>query len=203
MSEFDSGLIDLFSGNAEATTAITESDDEFVARISTLIRNLPPHLTGGIKIRSAYRSNEEQAYLYDLYKKGQGNLAAPPGKSNHNHGLAMDLEFTNYATQQWVHANAERFGLAFPIESEAWHIEPIGLRDGTFHNGDQRFTPEYDDEDMYGIARPSVNNHSAETQLKRVADMLMGGTFKSQQNVLKDPRQLAERNLEGGVNNVQ
>jgi D-alanyl-D-alanine dipeptidase len=181
MSEYDSGLIALFSGNAEPTTAIEQSNDEFVARVAAMIRSMPDHLTGGIKIRSAYRSEEEQAYLYDLYQRNQGNLAAPPGRSNHNHGLAMDLEFTNDAVRQWAHANAARYGLAFPIASEAWHVEPLGLREGTFNDGDQTYHQQHPDGDvdMYGDEPAQVNNYSAEVQLKRVADMLMGGTFRA------------------------
>lgn len=200
MSIYDDGLIDLFSGNAEPTQAIEQSDDEFVARIAAMIDALPDHLKGTVRIRSAWRSEEEQAWLYDRYQNHGGNLAAPPGRSNHNHGLAMDLEFTTDAARRWAHENAERFGLTFPIESEDWHIEPLGLRDGTFNNGDFTFEHDHEhDEDMYGGPMPDVDNTKAETQLLRVADMLMGGTYRSKARLLKDPRQLAENNLKGGT----
>jgi len=39
---------------------------------------------------SGFRSLEEQQTLYDRYKKGEGGLAAPPGKSYHNYGCAFD-----------------------------------------------------------------------------------------------------------------
>jgi peptidoglycan L-alanyl-D-glutamate endopeptidase CwlK len=43
-----------------------------------------------IKVTSGLRSYEEQAALYKKYQAG-GPLAAPPGKSNHNFGLAFDI----------------------------------------------------------------------------------------------------------------
>lgn len=200
-NEYDQGLIDLFQGRADAQTAIYDSDDEFVARVSAMIDALPSHLAGNVGIISAWRSYEEQEYLYDLYKSGRGNLAAPPGKSNHNRGLAMDLAFHSDAARQWIHSNAHRFGLHFPVNGEDWHVEPMGLKDGTFHNGTQRFEGISGDaySDMYGQPASEVNNHSAETQLLRVADMLMGGTFRSKQRVMRDPRGLAEENQNEGV----
>jgi peptidoglycan L-alanyl-D-glutamate endopeptidase CwlK len=43
-----------------------------------------------IKVTSGLRSYEEQAELYRKYRAG-GPVAAPPGKSNHNFGLAFDI----------------------------------------------------------------------------------------------------------------
>jgi LAS superfamily LD-carboxypeptidase LdcB len=43
------------------------------------------------KIISGYRSTEEQAMLYDRYKRGIGGLAAPPGRSRHERGNAVDI----------------------------------------------------------------------------------------------------------------
>jgi hypothetical protein len=43
------------------------------------------------RIVYAYRSIEVQTVLYDKYKQG-GPLAAPPGKSAHNYGLAVDVQ---------------------------------------------------------------------------------------------------------------
>src|SRR5437763_16043336 len=47
-----------------------------------------------LKIRSGYRSHAKQKALYRKYKKGDGNLAAPPGFSNHESGRALDLYIT-------------------------------------------------------------------------------------------------------------
>jgi hypothetical protein len=53
---------------------------------------------------------------------------APPGHSNHNHGLAADLGFGSDAARKWVHDNAAKYGLGFPLSNEDWHIEPISAR---------------------------------------------------------------------------
>jgi len=41
-------------------------------------------------VLSGYRSNEEQKILWEAYQKG-GPRAAPPGRSAHNHKLAVDV----------------------------------------------------------------------------------------------------------------
>lgn len=75
-----------------------------------------------IQINSAYRSMAEQAEL----KAKKGNLAATPGKSMHNYGLAIDMNSTNSE-------NAEKSGLfkkyyfTRPVPGELWHIEPFGV----------------------------------------------------------------------------
>lgn len=98
-------------------------DKDFDSRLQALIRD-----SGGkVSIGSGYRSYDEQARLYARYKagvKGQAP-AAPPGKSNHNHGLAADLKYADKATKAWVHANAAKYGLYFPMSYEPWHIEPL------------------------------------------------------------------------------
>ncbi len=43
-----------------------------------------------IKVISGTRSYAKQAELYEKYKAG-GPLAAPPGRSNHNFGIAFDI----------------------------------------------------------------------------------------------------------------
>src|SRR5688572_28062160 len=76
-----------------------------------------------ITVGSGFRTVEEQARLYADYQAGRGNLAAPPGKSNHNHGLAADID----GDKQCAHKNGPMFGLHFPVRGEDWHIEPIDL----------------------------------------------------------------------------
>ena len=85
---------------------------------------------GRVSIGSGYRSYAEQDKLYKDYlagKPGQAK-AAHPGKSNHNHGLAADLKYANPEARAWVHANAGRYGLRFPMSYEPWHIEPVGAK---------------------------------------------------------------------------
>lgn len=61
-----------------------------------------------------------------------GKWVARPGSSNHNGGVAADLRFVGEGAQEWAHANAANFGLGFPMGHEEWHIEPVGLRSGTY-----------------------------------------------------------------------
>lgn len=95
---------------------------------------------------SGWRSVQRQAQMYDDYihhRNGQAR-AAPPGKSNHNFGLAFDLVYTRDGSS-WAHQNAARFGLRFPMGDEPWHIEPISLKalkgGATIAGGTYDFTP--------------------------------------------------------------
>jgi hypothetical protein len=74
-----------------------------------------------VKVNSGFRSTAEQAALYEAYQNGTGNLAAPPGSSNHEGGAAADVELT--AKQREL---AAQFGLGFPVPGEDWHIELVG-----------------------------------------------------------------------------
>ena len=99
----------------------------------------PPEIQAATRIGSGYRSPEIQAKLFaDAVKKYGSEQAArkwvaPPGRSNHGHGGASDLKYTNPAAKQWWHENAKQYGLAFPLGHEDWHIESAGERDGHNH----------------------------------------------------------------------
>jgi hypothetical protein len=85
---------------------------------------------GRLYIVSGYRSPEEQAVLYaNAVKKygpeGAGKWVAPPGRSNHGRGIAVDLG----GDTALAHELAPRFGLVFPMSWEPWHVEPVHARD--------------------------------------------------------------------------
>ena len=47
-------------------------------------------------VTSTYRSYQEQAELYRRYQEGRSSLpAAPPGRSKHQAGLAVDIDLPN------------------------------------------------------------------------------------------------------------
>ena len=111
-----------------------------------------------LKLSSAFRTSDEQKHLWNCYQgavangcknepifweKGvclakycppgcsSCNLAASPGSSNHESGLAIDIHTksgTN-AAYKWLskdgHTNSKKYGF-FPIDAEPWHFDYKG-----------------------------------------------------------------------------
>jgi len=90
-----------------------------------------------IKINSSFRLPEEQEYFYCKYLNGTGNKAAKPGFSNHQSGVALDLNTkgipndksirrrTKVSTGQgdvweWLNKNGGKYGFR-QIKIEHWH----------------------------------------------------------------------------------
>ncbi|MHB8872709.1 MAG: peptidoglycan-binding protein [Myxococcaceae bacterium] len=71
---------------------------------------------------SGFRTMEQQRYLYSLYLQGRGNLAARPGYSNHQGGIAVDIS-TNSAVNSWLSRHASQYGFRRTVPSEIWHFE--------------------------------------------------------------------------------
>ena len=106
-------------------------EEDFRRRLEALVA-----ASGGkVTIRSGYRSVEEQQRLWDNAVKKYGSpeaarkWVAPPGKSNHNKGFAVDLGGDLRLAAQL----APQFGLYFPMKHEPWHIEPVGSRTADSH----------------------------------------------------------------------
>lgn len=99
---------------------------DFAAALYQLLSAAPG---GGVQITSGYRTPERQAQLWAEAVAKYGSEAearrwvAPPGRSNHNHGAAVDLNYASPDVERWVHENAPRFGLNFRMGHEPWHIE--------------------------------------------------------------------------------
>lgn len=100
-----------------------------------------------ISIRSTYRSYDEQKELYNTYLKLYGKsyvdkYVACPGHSEHQTGLAIDLEslecdiFGNSKEYLWVKENAYKYGFIIRYQegkekitgygAEEWHIRYVG-----------------------------------------------------------------------------
>lgn len=84
-----------------------------------------------IGIGSGHRTVEEQIQLRikngcpDVWSSPASSCRVPtaiPGRSNHNVGLAADIT----GDKDWANANAHRFGLAFNVSGEDWHVELAG-----------------------------------------------------------------------------
>lgn len=121
-------------GGATRPDSFTGLNQQFVGSLANLFTSAPPEIQQGLQIVSGFRSPERQAQLWQqaLAKYGSEQAArkwvAPPGRSQHNMGNAVDLRFLSPAAKEWVHANAVQHGLHFPMKHEPWHIEPVGAR---------------------------------------------------------------------------
>ncbi|HEX8098479.1 MAG TPA: M15 family metallopeptidase [Pyrinomonadaceae bacterium] len=82
-----------------------------------------------ISINSAFRTFPRQVQLFKLFKAGKGNLAAEPGRSNHQHGQAFDLntrhnDFSGAdKIYEWLKRNAPQHGFVRTVSKESWHWE--------------------------------------------------------------------------------
>lgn len=96
-------------------------DPQLLQRLDAVGRELGTKLD----VISGHRTYQEQARLYEMYRNGTGNLAAPPGHSNHEHGGAADVYVNGVALADVPGAReaASRHGLHFPVNGEAWHVE--------------------------------------------------------------------------------
>lgn len=102
-----------------------------------------------ISITSAYRSYDEQKELYNTYLKLYGKsyvdkYVAIPGCSEHQTGLAVDLEsleydiFKNSQEYLWVKENSYKYGFIIRYQkgrekitgysAEEWHIRYVGKK---------------------------------------------------------------------------
>lgn len=76
-----------------------------------------------LSVYSGWRSQELQDSLFNKSDRS-GHMVAK--NSFHTKGMAADLS----GDLDWVHQNASRFGLYFPMSWEKWHVEPVGSRSG-------------------------------------------------------------------------
>lgn len=83
----------------------------------------------GGSVTSGFRSYAEQAALYAAYLNGTGNLAAPPGSSNHEGGQAVDVSDTEgFARAMALMGPNKRLYRRIP--GEPWHFSITGYRKG-------------------------------------------------------------------------
>ncbi|NSZ02289.1 phage tail protein [Agrobacterium tumefaciens] len=112
---------------------VTGLQADFQKRLATMIASMPKEL-GSVTINSGFRSvqRQQELWLQALRKYGSPEAArrwvAPPGRSNHNKGLAADLGYSSDDARQWIHQNAGNYGLSFPLKNENWHVEDSSAR---------------------------------------------------------------------------
>lgn len=121
---------------------------------------------GRITITSGKRSNAQQAVLY----KQKPGLAAPPGKSNHEYGLAADLG----GDLAFAHKMAASFGLFFPMGHEPWHIEAIGINRHTVDPNSGPMEDSYTTDPQTGMKPTEPDRHNLGVQLMSAFGSLHG-----------------------------
>lgn len=89
-----------------------------------------------IALNSGFRSYPEQKFFRDGFERGLPgfNLAAKPGFSNHQNGVAFDLDVAGGAgnpTYDWLTRHAPGFGFVRTVNREPWHWEHDPARAAT------------------------------------------------------------------------
>lgn len=79
-------------------------------------------------VNSSFRTWAKQAALYAMFLAGTGNRAAPPGKSNHQSGTAVDIDSLDESGEPndsaaWLTVNAATFGFHRTVPGELWHFD--------------------------------------------------------------------------------
>lgn len=80
-----------------------------------------------IGIESGFRTFAHQKFLHDgwIAKKPNFNRAAEPGRSNHQHGQAFDLNTRDFGgpVYDWLKKHGPRLGFIRTVSGEHWHWE--------------------------------------------------------------------------------
>jgi peptidoglycan hydrolase-like protein with peptidoglycan-binding domain len=76
-----------------------------------------------LRVVSGFRTYQRQAELYRDFQRGVGNPANPPGYSNHQNGIALDLNTSDPGVLRWLQRNAGRFDFLRTVPREDWHWE--------------------------------------------------------------------------------
>jgi hypothetical protein len=112
-------------------------DAVFKGRLAALARDAGQQAAFG----EGFRTLERQAWFYQRYLDGDGALAAKPGQSRHNMGLAVDtqsawLQQVDEGKAVSAQVTLLRYGLCKPMADgqgrgrEPWHLEPVETRNG-------------------------------------------------------------------------
>ncbi len=97
---------------------LTFAKGHFLAPAAAAAAELAVSQSSVPRVTSSLRTREEQEVLFQRYIQGRGPLAAKPGTSFHERGLALDAR----GTAQWETAMI-RNGFRRTVTSEPWHWE--------------------------------------------------------------------------------
>jgi len=94
-----------------------------------------------IVVVSGYRDNKKQRELYNAYLNGTGLIAAPPGKSKHQKGLAIDVAVCDNNWNQIHSSNVgdKKWKELSKIANSVGITWPLGTRDRPHFELDEKF----------------------------------------------------------------
>lgn len=98
-----------------------------------------------IQVNSGFRTYQQQAALYKELGPGK---AAPPGRSRHESGLAIDINSSD-GNKLAALGLLKKYGFVRPVSNEAWHVEPKetakrggGIPDNPYNPGQPIAVPD-------------------------------------------------------------
>jgi hypothetical protein len=185
-----------FLAAGKTPASLTGLESRFSENLAKMFAAAPADVRASTSIYSGYRSVERQAQLWAeaLQKYGSPEAArkwvAPPGNSQHNAGFAADLRFGDDAARQWFHANASQFGLSFPLDNEAWHIEDASARQKINTEEHQRRAQAITDQgkayqDIINGSQEFVSSQRTEAQALNMGEQA-AATYRREQQMLAD-----------------
>lgn len=135
--------------------------------LRSIVKKIVAESGGRVSVTAGFRTNQEQQALYNAYISGKGNLAAKPGSSRHEHGMAVDFGGDlNLAAQL-----AQKYGLHASVPGEPWHYV---LGEGQSYDGDPDFSStEYD---LGGTSNPQDVLSNRLHSILRILGQGMDGT---------------------------
>lgn len=146
---------------ARGAASMNNLNPEFRARLDAMYRDAPPEVQKQLNVQSGWRSTEVQAQLYA--KSGGSGMVARPGHSQHEKGGAADLggmglqgSGSSPTARAWVHANAAKYGLKFPMSYEPWHVQPDHGFKGSFLEAKQPAAPAQEAREEQGPKQPEA-----------------------------------------------
>lgn len=154
----------LASRGANVNTA--RLDKEFASRLAKALMAAEAATGQRGSLSDAYRDPKRQAQYYANYKQKpvdwdgvtytpqrQGGLAAPPGRSRHQHGAAADIP--RGAVLDWLHKNAGEHGLEF-LTGSAFEADPVHIQMAGSGSVKHPFLSAGDTEEP-GLLQPAIN----------------------------------------------
>lgn len=116
-------LVSILSASLALERVAIDTVEPFLSLVSAAARE-----SVLVTLNSGFRSYAEQKYLHDGYKRGLPgfNLAAAPGFSHHQNGIAFDISVAGgdgNPTYEWLKRNATNFGFVRTVNKEPWHWE--------------------------------------------------------------------------------